>query len=242
MPPARDSHPLVRRCELPERMADDARPFGWITNCRARRSRPRGRACHSVIPPDGKGRSNVLQSDRTTHTQLTDTYNPAGMVTDEQYPSLKTIHTDYDSAGRVAGAKNTATGTYYAGAASGTGAMSYAPHGGVTSMLLGNSLIEQTKCNSRLQPTMIQLGPASTPSDVLELTYGYAEDTSKDNGNVLSQKIMIGAQEVGTQNYSYDGLNRIGTTSESQGGLGVWSQTFDYDQFGNMAITHSDIP
>jgi RHS repeat-associated protein len=88
---------------------------------------------------------------------------------------------------------------------------------------------------------MIQLGPSSGPSDVLELTYGDGDASGTDNGNVVSQVIKAGTQEVGTQSYTYDGVNRIESATEALGSVAVWAQNFDYDQFGNMAITHSDI-
>ncbi|MGH9822316.1 MAG: RHS repeat domain-containing protein, partial [Blastocatellia bacterium] len=170
-------------------------------------------------------------------------YNRAGLLTDETYPSrTKTVHTDYDSAGRVLGVKNAGTGVYYAGSGSSPTGIQYSPEGGVAKMPLGNGLIEQTTYNTRLQATLIQLGTASAPSSVLELTYGYNESSGTDNGNVVQQIIKVGAAEVGTQTYGYDGLNRLMTAQEKQNGAIQWTQSFDYDRFGNMAITQSDIP
>jgi hypothetical protein len=98
---------------------------------------------------DALGRpTNYNQQTAGVTFPIIDTYNLAGMVTDEKYPSLKKIHTDYDTAGRATGVQNSTTGPtgpYYAGAAPGAGAILYAPHGAVTSMPLHNGLVEQTK-------------------------------------------------------------------------------------------------
>ena len=57
------------------------------------------------------------------------------------------------------------------------------------SLQLGNSKWEHTNFNSRLQPTQIGLGTSPTNSSVLQLDYGYG--TTLNNGNVLSQNIVI---------------------------------------------------
>src|SRR5262249_38141190 len=174
-------------------------------------------------------------------------YNAAGLMTDETYPNGSlTVHTEYDIAGRIVGVgvKNGASVAYYAGGERASSmVMKYTPGGSITQMTLGNGLTEQTAYNSRMQPTKIQLGNSNGASDVLELGYDYGG--SANNGNVRQQTIKIGTQEVGTQNYDYDGVNRILAARETlpgPRGAQVWLQNFDYDQFGNMAITHSDIP
>ena len=51
--------------------------------------------------------------------------------------------------------------------------MQYAAHGGVSAMRLGNGLWEHTNSNSRMQPTQIGLGSASSNSSVLGLNEGF---------------------------------------------------------------------
>jgi len=105
-------------------------------------------------------------------------------------------------------------------------------------MKLGNGLFDETRFNNRLQPLWIGLGQTETPltsaelnttnSNRLLLEYGYG--TTSNNGNVLSQTIRIGASTTLTQNYTYDGANRIWTAGETPNGC---SQTFQHDQYGN---------
>lgn len=104
-------------------------------------------------------------------------------------------------------------------------------------MTLGNGLLEQTTFNNRMQPTLIQLGlSTSNPQSVLGLTYTYNTTGNKDNnGNVLSQAINAGGIQIGSQSYTYDGVNRLKAATEGS----AWNQTYDYDQFGNRAVRSS---
>lgn len=104
-------------------------------------------------------------------------------------------------------------------------------------MSLGNTLLEQTTFNSRLQPTLIQLGVStSSPQSVLGLAYTYSTMNHQDNnGNLLRQTINAGATQIGSQTYTYDGVNRLQTATEGT----AWNQIYDYDQFGNRAVRSS---
>lgn len=154
------------------------------------------------------------------------TWDLAGNKTGEVYPSLRSISTSYDAAGRQL--KVSGAGKDYASA------MSYAPHGAMASMTLGNNLIETTGFNNRLQPTLIRLGSASIPASVIQLGYEYATSGHTDNnGNVLKQTITVGTPTaVMTQAYSYDALNRLLTATETGG----WTQSYDYDRWGNRGV------
>ncbi|MBD0369932.1 MAG: RHS repeat protein [Pyrinomonadaceae bacterium] len=169
-------------------------------------------------------------------------YDLAGNLRTQTYPSGRVIETEYDTAGRISGVKKQ-NGNYYAGGAPTDTAnrIQYGAHGGITALKLGNGLWERTGFNSRLQPVEIKLGTSSVDAneasaDRLKLTYSYG--TSDNNGNVRSQSITvptIGTANgfTATQSYSYDQLNRLKTYSETNG----LSQTFDYDRWGNRAIT-----
>ena len=61
----------------------------------------------------------------------------------------------------------------------------------------------------------------------MTLSYG----TSNNNGNLRSQAINGGIAV--TQNYFYDGYNRLSSANESGG---VWNQTYVYDTRGNRAL------
>ncbi|MFY9553322.1 MAG: RHS repeat-associated core domain-containing protein [Blastocatellia bacterium] len=158
----------------------------------------------------------------------------AGNKTSEVYPSGRTVSTGYDDAGRLL--QVSGAGIIYASG------ISYAPHGSMAAMTLGNSLIESTTFNSRLQPTVIKLGTATNLASVLQLGYEYNTTGQTDNnGNVLKQTITLpgSPNAVMIQSYTYDALNRLGTATET----GAWTQTYDYDRWGNRAVrSGSHIP
>ena len=181
----------------------------------------------------------VKQSKQTTvggaaqgYTFSNYSYNLAGEMTSETYPSGRVVATEYDSAGRVAGVRNQGAPSYYAGAAASdaTNRIQYAAQGAVSVVKLGNGKWEHTNFNSRLQPSQIGLGTSATNSSILQLDYGYGA-TNSNNGNVLSQTITIGVT-VMTQSYGYDALNRLSSASEGP----AWSQTYDCDGYGNRAV------
>ena len=123
----------------------------------------------------------------------------------------------------------------------------YAAHGGLTSV--GMSVIGTTPTwtetwnyNSRLQATGVFGGGG------LSLSYNYGG--AANNGNVVFQTVARGAVTQ-TQNYAYDGVNRLcaaaeatgtGTLAVSCGGAAPsganWSQNSNYDQFGNRWVSN----
>jgi len=121
----------------------------------------------------------------TGSTQTTDgvaynfsyAYNLAGGLTTETYPSGRMVTTDYDSAGRTAGVKNSATALYYAGGAStdATNRIKYTAAGAISTMKLGNGLWEHAAFNTRLQPNEIGLGTSCSG------THGTASRTGHES-------------------------------------------------------------
>jgi len=188
---------------------------------------------------DALGR--IKQSKQTTVVNSTNyaytmsyAYNLAGGMTSETYPSNRVVLTEYDAAGRIAGVQNQATSLYYVGATStdATNRLQYTSHGAVSVMKLGNSKWEHTNFNTRLQPTQIGLGTSSTNSSLLQLDYTYG--TTTNNGNVLTQRILVSLLDV-TQFYTYDEVNRLKTAEEKQTSTQtqIWKQAFTFDRYGN---------
>ena len=188
----------------------------------------------------------VLESTQTTGGQsytMAYGYDRAGNLTSQRYPSDRVVDYVYDGAGRIAGAKTGADGWYAGG--TGSNAVGYEPHGGVKQLLLGNGLWEQRRYNARLQPTQIGLGTTQaagsltatgmTPSASLPLL-DYSYGATANNGNVLSQRIRVGASLNQNQVYTYDALNRLKTAGETGSGT-AWSQTYAYDRYGNRRVT-----
>jgi RHS repeat-associated protein len=183
----------------------------------------------------------ILQSKQTTNTPdgnkaypFTYEYNRAGALTREVYPSGKAVATEYDPAGRVAGVKKEGS-NYYVGAVAtdASNRIQYTAHGAIKALKLGNGLWEHTNFNPRLQPIQIGLGTNTSNSTTLRLDYTYG--TTNNNGNVLSQQIVVGTMDV-TQSYDYDELNRLQKAEEKLSGspfTSQWKQSFTYDRFGN---------
>lgn len=189
--------------------------------------------------PLGRVKTGTQTTDGQAYT-MSYSYNRAGALISQTYPSGRIVTMNYDAAGRIAGVKNNATGIYYAGAVStdATNRLQYSAAGAIQAMKLGNDLWEHTNFNSRLQITQIGLGTSSTDSSKLKLDYTYGVlannvlDPTKNNGNVQSQTLTLPGLVL-TQSYAYDELNRLKSAQEMNGATQVWKQTFSYDRFGN---------
>ena len=198
---------------------------------------------------DALGRvGKSTQTMGVTDYEMFYTYDRAGNLTSQTYPSGKVVETVYDEVGRVAGVKR--GGHWYAGEDAGeTGAIGYEPHGGIRQFRLGNLLWEQRRYNARLQPTQIGLGTVEATGGTLTATgmnptaglllLNYSYGTTANNGNVVSQQIQVGTSLDLTQTYTYDELNRLKTATETGSGTG-WMQTYQYDRYGNRAVTGAD--
>jgi RHS repeat-associated protein len=128
--------------------------------------------------------------------------------------------------------------------------ISYAPHGAVMGLQLGNGLWETTNFNSRLQPVTMYLGSMQGGSDVWKLlnTYG---TSGQNNGNVTLQQLSLPAPSPGgnpvtvTSAYTYDGVNRLLVAAENPANqtspvcpdaASQWCTQFGYDVYGNRSI------
>ncbi len=175
------------------------------------------------------------------------TYNLAGQLISETYPSGRIVAYEFDAAGRTAHVKNPASGgTVYADLSSFNPSASqyaYAPNGGIQVLGLGNGVTESWTWDPlRLQPTQMQVG------SLLTLQYFYCpsggSSCSSNNGNMQRQKITTPALGAITQDYTYaDGFNRLTSATEtSAGGLQTWQQKYQYDNYGNRAVVSGYVP
>ena len=157
-------------------------------------------------------------------------YNKAGALETQQYPSSLLVKTCYDAAGRIDEVSSTGTpaATYGSG-------FSYAPHGAIEELKLGNNLYEYRDYNNRLQPIEVGLGTFSGGSDKLKLEFTYGSSRN-NNGNILSQVITRPSLSALTQSYTYNSLNRLISAAESGAGT-AWSRSYSYDIFGNRAVS-----
>ena len=157
-------------------------------------------------------------------------YNKAGSLETQQYPSSLLVKTCYDAAGRIDEVSSTGTpaATYGSG-------FSYAPHGAIEELKLGNNLYEYRDYNNRLQPIEVGLATFSGGSDKLKLEFTYGSSRN-NNGNILSQVITRPSLSALTQSYTYNSLNRLISAAESGAGT-AWSRSYSYDIFGNRAVS-----
>ena len=202
---------------------------------------------------DSSGR--VLSSEQITGSAPAYTfsysYNAAGELISETYPSQRTINVNYDQAGRISQVNGSKSGSskIYAVLTSDPTVQdyAYAPHGGILKMTLGTTTtrLEQSCYNSRLQMVGFRVGSAVSAacgvlsSDPLNLTLSYA--SSGNNGDLQSQTTTRLGQ-AWTNYYTYDPLDRLNCASEGVacGSAGAaWSQAYSYDAWGNRAVSGS---
>jgi len=161
------------------------------------------------------------------------TYDLAGALVEETYPSGRKVKNTLDANGGLSLVETKPSGGAYQTRASN---FTYNAAGAVSSMQLGNGNWESTQFNPRLQPTQIALGTTQNATDLLKLEYGYG--TTANNGNVLSQKITVpGLAHPFEQAYAYDSLNRIASATETYNSTQTWTQVYGYDRYGNRNIT-----
>ncbi len=161
------------------------------------------------------------------------TYNLAGQLLTETYPSGRMVQNTFASNGDLSQVQTKPSGGSYTNRAS---SFVYNPAGVVQSLQLGNGKYETTQFNPRLQPTQIGLGTSTTDTSLLKLEYGYG--TTTNNGNVSSQKITVpGMTYPLIQSYTYDELNRLANATETSNLTQTWTQVFGYDRYGNRNIT-----
>jgi YD repeat-containing protein len=192
---------------------------GWLTVVSA------GSTVYRYTGSDGlfDGLGRVTNSSQTTNGTLYNfhyTYNLADGITSTTLPSGRVVNTTYDSAGRPNTVRSTPLGgtqTTYVSSAS------YATHGALSQIAMGNGITETTSFNARLQPVSIQAGNL--------LTLGYSFSPSQNNGNVQTQTITRPGVGSWTQTYGYDGVNRL--TSANESGTGSWTESYGYDLVGN---------
>ena len=194
---------------------------------------------------EGRAISNNQTVD-TNSSGMSYTYNSAGMMTSMIYPSGKTVTYSPDGAGRV---------QLVSGAVSYASGIAYAPHGGITSLKLGNNLYESADFNSRLQTQELRLGSATGASDLWKLHYEFQSAATQqcggatvpssvlNNGNVTAQVLTVplsaGSTGTARTEYCYDPLNRISTATETVTSpqTGGWGEAWGFDEAGNMWLS-----
>ena len=175
------------------------------------------------------------------------TYNRAGGVTSQTYPSTRVVNYDYDNAGRInsftGNLGDNVTRTY-------SNEVIYSPFGGMAKEKFGTTMPIYNKLfyNNRGQLAEIRssttyTGPNDISADRGGIVNHYSEQCAgrctptstmtDNNGNLRKQEILIPNQTTRLQRYEYDSLNRLTLSKEELSGVEQWKQQFTYDRWGN---------
>jgi RHS repeat-associated protein len=179
----------------------------------------------------------------TTSTQSTNgqsftfsyTYNLAGGLLTETYPSQRTMTVSPDGANRP----NTVKGTFGGQTTNYVTATQYWPNGGINSLTRGNGLVHSEAYNQRLQLTGITETRNSNSTTAFNLALNFINATTQKNNGTLQTLATTTNGLAYTQTFGYDTLNRLNAAQETVGvattpGARNWAQSFSYDQYGNM--------
>src|SRR5690242_15821587 len=185
---------------------------------------------------------NVLASNQITTGwtySFSYTYNLAGGLASETYPSGRVVNNGYDAANRV----NAVTGLLQGQTKNYASPILYWPHGGLYYYGAGNGVTPAWYYNSRLQMSDIWARVQNDDNRWLLDMHNFW-GTSDNNGNLQAvnegygNSVPFGALNYFGQTYTYDSVNRL-----SSGGDAWYSRSFNYDQYGNMWVTgNSGVP
>lgn len=170
-------------------------------------------------------------------------YNLAGDLISQTYPSGQIVSTSYDQTGDLMEVSRSMGGGTYKYASE----FEFTAAGEIGKIKLGNGLWERTEYNSRRQIKKIILGFTEFDADVWqgEFEYGTLQggyvNPQLNNGSIARQTITvpsIGAVPGFTaiQDYEYDPLDRLKSSTETVNGILTWKQGFNYDRFGNKTF------
>lgn len=211
---------------------------------------------------DELGRTKASQqiTDGVTYNFSDYSYNLAGALVSQTYPSGRQVENVFDADGDLAAVSSRARSNVPMRTFASN--FSYTAAGAVSLMQLGNGRWETTLFNNRLQPTQLGLGTTNVAAnaDLWRVNYEYGMLDSNgatlpgtNNGNVGKQILTVpsvtlsGVTTPGftaTQYYGYDSLNRLQTAAENytlNGDptvRGAWRQSFAYDRFGNRRFDY----
>ena len=167
---------------------------------------------------------------------LSYTYNYAGLLTGETYPTSRAVGYSYDEGGRlysVGDGTTTFAGTFV-----------YAAHGGLASETWGNTAVHAMSYNRRLQASQAKV--TVNGAVLQQYDYGYGQfntstgavDTSKNNGQIGNITGTISGTTQWLQGFQYDELGRLSNVAEYQSAnmnSPTYSQGYSYDRYGNRA-------
>ena len=180
--------------------------------------------------------------------QISRSYNFAGGVSLQTYPSTRTVSYTYDDAGRTASFTgnlgDNVNRTYATG-------IKYSDWGGLSHEEFGTDIALYHKQNYTNRGQLFDMR-VSTLNDgswnrgaivnYYSLSnWGFGNTGTDTNGNLYGQQHWVPHNDqtytVHQQNYSYDSLNRISWVGEYlNGGTPTGAQQYSYDRWGNRKI------
>lgn len=166
-------------------------------------------------------KSDQLLDGQFFHMQAQ--YNQLSLPVQWQHPSSATLTYTYNDAGQISNINRNGT-TLASG-------IQYTASGAVSQQTLGNGLLHSMTYNSRLQPTIVNLGTTAIPNNTFKLSYdyglqsvdmlknatvsGYGLDNKQNNGNIGRIRVTHGTgAQTFEQNFGYDELNRLKIAKE----------------------------
>jgi YD repeat-containing protein len=180
----------------------------------------------------GRVASSIQQTNGGASYSISYTYDRAGSLVSETYPSGRVVTTGYDTGERissVAGVLNGVKTNYVA-------AIGYAPHSGINSIALGNGMFETFGYNSRLQTSSLTATYNNSPANTY-LQHLFDWGSSNNNGTLRTATEQNGGPGYPgfltfQQSYNYDSFNRLSSVSDTG-----YSRSFGYDQYGNRWVS-----
>jgi RHS repeat-associated protein len=178
---------------------------------------------------------NHTQSIGNQSYTLHYSFNLAGQMVSEQYPSGKVVNMTIDNFGRTSAVAD-AQRTYLNG-------RSFNAQGLPSQISLGNGTTETFSYNDRLQVSSQSLLKGAEVLQKYDYAYGQADlaggnvDATKNNGQLGRIESFIGAQKQWSQRFGYDSLGRLSEAREYKQGDNnqlSYKQKFDFDRFGNL--------
>ena len=181
------------------------------------------------------------------------TYDKAGNVLTQTYPSVHTTSYSYDNAGRTSSfsgtlgdnaQRNYSTEILY----SAMGAMTKEKFG--TDSAIYNKLFYNARSQlAEIRESTSYTGPTDTTWDRGAIINHYSNqpgcwgatcNATDNNGNLRRQEVYIPNSDTFAQFYDYDSLNRLQAVRENKNAGSVnWQQTYVYDRYGNRTINTS---
>ena len=198
----------------------------------------------NYVQYDALGR--IVQSSQTTLGNIypfSYTYNAAGSVVSETYPSHRVIAYAYDGANRPVGVSGTLGSASTAYASSFT----YAPQGAPSSYSYGNLLSRTNTYNNRLQLASFADAIGNDPTQSLLIETSNWGSTN-NNGNLQGTTTFEGGPGAQanlaqfSRVFTYDSINRLASATETSAACSgtCWYRYHQYDAFGNMWVAKPD--